>query len=540
MERLDELYGRLTPNKEAWNSTPPESRAGVRKLLSFKTGGMRSVMQEGFGGINPVTCCLLATVIALRYGSLVVGYDMRRCSEQYAKLFVKIFEMVASRRAPADRNGSAKRPGIFKHCVTPYLAMESRSYDVGVMITASHNSREYNGFKVYVGGRQISEPIDKEIEAEMLSLIEVMKGDGARELVPETTYSDEEWAAMVSPTDYQGYFDSFGLHPYAGAPQRIVPVFSALHGVSGEFVKRACEHFRIKIDLSSGHNAPNGDFPGLDYPNPENSSNYGILASTVDGHSRFTDGQVLLMCDPDGDRLGLAVWRHGQPVVFNGDEITKVFVYFLLQHYEPHAIRFVNTALCGDFLSAVSAKLDIQLLQTETGFKNVLRAVEKHIQKLSGSAKEHPGLRNHTVFKTDDVVFAYEDSLGFLTTPGYEKDGVKAVVLMCYILQCYELDEIFSAVEAFGIHSTHTVHVRVADPRASLAAILGGIQYAKTGDRHTIDNGDFKTVLRISGTESIIKVYNTSTVLRKEDLVCKADQWIRKYISAVLRDSGPA
>lgn len=514
----DELYSKMTPNREAWLGLGDSERRRLLCPLRFKTGGLRGVMREGFGGINAVTCDVLASVLCKRYDSIVIGYDHRLNSEYFAQIIAAVFAL------------AGKKTAVYRHCVTPYLALESEGYGVGVMVTASHNSKEYNGFKVYVKGAQIREPLDKELERDMLEHPFVDFWDSKREMggisddppyrrpAGGPSLLDDirgSWASNLRRIDYQKYFKSFNLKLPEVGVHKVTPFFSALFGVSGPFVSEACKFFGIKIDLGDVQNEPNAEFPGTEHPNPENASNY------LPVFSRH-DASVVFMCDPDGDRFGLAVSEKNQSGeasirIYNGDEIAKIFTFWFIRTYPHEELCLVNTFLCSNFFNLVSERLKIPHRQVETGFKNVSKAVCSFLRGQEG-AEPRP------------VVIAYEDPLGFLLGSGNEKDGIKAAVLMYFILQEYDLNEIFLDMEAFGTCNTHTVHIRVEDPKAVLCEILEPLNCAVESDRHALNLADFRVIFRISGTESLIKIYTASDTLRKEELVEKADQWILQNI----------
>lgn len=533
MEARIAAYTKVTTNKAEWNGLSREEQERRMDLLRFKTGGMRGVEQEGFGGINRTTCTLLANVLARRSTSFVIGYDMRNGSEVFAQTIAAIFSTTKPCQKDSDNQLGVNQVRIFKHCTTPYLAMESSEGGIGVMITASHNAREYNGFKVYIEGAQIRAPVDKEIEAAMVQLIEQAVAGHTSQITPPTLrWSSVEWDSMLSPIDFTKYFNGFHLQRLSNS--HIAPYFCGLFGLSGEFMAKASLHFGMSLDLSSSQNTADGNFPGMAHPNPEILCNYKLFWDSIPRSRPLNKLAYIFMCDPDGDRFGLAWVKNEQITVLNGDEIAKIFVFYLLKHFPLSSIRFVNTFLCGDFITAVSKKLGIPHIQTESGFKYVSKGVEEHLQTMADVSSDASGSSSASVFTNRTVVFAYEDPLGFLITPGREKDGVKAAVLMYTILQKYSLETIADQLAQFGIHNTHTVLIRVNNPKAVLQQVLQNIKAEITGERYTIDNGSFRTVLRISGTESMVKVYNITTELEKHELVELAETWIANNITDVI------
>lgn len=516
-EELRKKFIKLDSFKDNYDCNP-ESKIN---LIKFKTGGMRALMKEGFDGINQVTANMLGTILESKFNSIVIGFDHRVDSDRFAFIIAKIF-----------KNKPVK---VFKHCTTPYLAWESLNFDVGLMITASHNPKEFNGFKVYVEGSQIVNPLDLEIESEMQEL-------------PFTNIFnfgfENNWQLdlekLYSPINYEGFFKSYEIEKNTSRSQ-VVPIFSGLYGVSSPFISKACEFFNIKINMNSIQNTINCEFPNIPFPNPELSQPWELLISEVNlsvkpistsdyvHNCRPGNNQIIFddlterstninyshkyyfMCDPDGDRFGMAETKNGKIRIFNGNEISKIFLYHFLKKFKNSEIGLISTFLCDDFFKIISEQMNIKYVNTKTGFKNVSKAVKE--------------LR-----KDNLEILAYEDTLGYLMGKSTERDGVKAVIMMNMILQEITPDEVFEYFNKFGEFHSYSTHIRIEDPKATLSKVLNRLEFESIHDGYFRFEDKFKIMLRISGTESMLKIYTFTQNESEESLKKLVDEWIAENV----------
>lgn len=543
LEYLDQVYTKLTPNKAQWDEEKKNvSLEALLRSIEFKTGGMRGLMREGFNGINEVTANILATQLCKRFDSIVIGYDHRRSGERLAYVFLKVFAL----------NG--KNVVIYRHCITPYLAMESEQYDVGLMITASHNPKEYNGFKIYQEGSQITTEVAQSIQNSLKSydFTEIYdRGSG--------TFESPDWKSELDShtrqIDFKRYFSNYGMELSVNK-HTVVPVFSALHGVSLPFIREACKHFGIRMNTDSRHNQIDGDFSQVPFPNPEVEENWHALYDEMLS-AGARDG-FLFMIDPDGDRFGMAGVEDGKLVIYNANAIIKVFTWYFLRKYDPSEIILVNTFLCDGFFKAVSEKLGIKYRQTETGFKNVAKGIRELLKEsepctLSQDSvpkgEAHEGVAQGLEEKLAGTsitrkakpfakhVIAYEDTLGYILGTSKEKDGVLASIVMYHILQEHRVSDIFDDLKIFGTYASYTVHLRVNNPEDVLRKITELKPFTRVYDAYSMLEDGFSVYLRVSGTESMIKVYTFSNKSSYNELRAAADWWILKNVLCFCREN---
>lgn len=522
MERRRRMYTEFTSNLERFAlDLEKYGRDELLKTMSFGTGGMRGLMRSGFNGINEVTCNLLGTELSKRYSSVVIGCDGRYNSLNYAMLMKEIFEI------------GGRKAHLHVEVVTPFLAflVQRLGVEAGIMITASHNPREYNGFKVYTAdGSQIRSPLDKEIE-ESLKRLEVTEFGNSKRckeimekirkedlllngkdglLEPKRNFIEEdelERDRLIYEYNKSMFskWDAKIIRKIKNAETSVPVVFTGLCGVSGEFVKKALKFYQLDgaMCFIEAECSPNPGFPKLPFPNPE-------LDEAVREARMSGLADIVFSCDPDGDRFGLSEKIDGEWISYNGNEIAAMFMYFFVRNFNPSTLAFVNTFLCDGLMEKISLAHGIEHLRTETGFKNVSRAI--------GTVKE----KN---------VFAYEDSLGFLFGEGMEKDGIKCAVLMMYLVQQKLPSLILKEMGVYGTATSVNVHIRSENPQELLRIALGRIPNIKTENKRSIVELDgYRIILRVSGTEPILKIYASSESLDKQSLSRAVDGFIGAYI----------
>lgn len=519
IEELDALYTNITPFPNKWMEeklkTPKEE---LLKMLNFKTGGFRGQMREGFNGINDVTINIMATQLAKFADNVVIGYDHRHNSERFAYIFSKVFQV------------HKKQVQVIKLCVTPYLAMESARFNLGIMVTASHNSKEYNGVKLYMDGAQILADKASEIKEGLIdyNFTEIYSRNKS---LNSYEFIDKDWQKdlnrLTIPIDYSRYFKQFDFD-FPKVKNKIIPIFSALNGVSAHFIEEACKYFNMNINTSSKYNKIDPDFSGIDFPNPELEENWKLLYREMIPQ-QIDQNHFLFTNDPDGDRFGMAHVKNGELIIYNPNTIARIFLWYFLKKYSPDDLILVNTFLCDDFFETISKKYNIKYKKTETGFKHVIKGVKE----LMGTEKSS----NEKIYKNfPKKALAYEDPLGYLIGTMKEKDGIIPAVLMYHILQEYDISEILADLASYGVFNSYTVQLRLEDPASILNRVISQIKYEQIHDAYMTEEDGFKIFLRISGTESMIKIYTFSRIKNDETLRNDVDWWILKNIICYCRE----
>ena len=333
------------------------------KDLDFGTGGMRGIMGVGTNRINPYTLGLATQGLAVyAHQSMgrkdlkaAIAYDSRNNSQSFAR---KVAEVLSA-------NGV--HTYLFEELrPTPELSFAVRELgcDFGIVLTASHNPKEYNGYKVYWNdGGQLVPPHDKGvIEQVRATRFEDIRWD-ANEALIETVGSaiDDKYTDMVA-----------GLSLSNAGKTELNIVFTALHGTSIVSVPPALAKAGFtNVQLVEAQSTPDGNFPTVASPNPEESA---ALAMAV-AQAEATNADLVIGCDPDTDRVGIAVNDGtGKMQLLNGNDTAALLVHYILNAYKTNGTLPANgftaaTVVTTDLIADISAAYGVPCYRCLTGFK---------------------------------------------------------------------------------------------------------------------------------------------------------------------------
>ncbi|MFW6207540.1 MAG: phospho-sugar mutase [Spirochaetota bacterium] len=379
--------------------------------LSFGTGGLRGVIGGGYNRINPFIVQQatqgLANYInkAADAGSAVIAYDSRNYSDLFAEEAARVL----------CANGikvwlfSALRP-------TPELSYAVRSLGAtaGIVVTASHNPPEYNGYKVYWSdGGQIVPPHDKGIIDEVrrvgtqIKLIEreAAEQQGLLEIIDEKI--DAEYRQVIKDCSLRPE-----LLQKHGSELKVV--YTPLHGTGGVMLPRVLGEMGVEVIEVPEQAEPNGDFPTVEYPNPEEAS---AMKMAMDlGKSRQAD--LVMGTDPDSDRLGIAVPKDdGEFQLINGNQLGVLLADYIFQSRKeqgtlPQKPAFVKTIVTTELQRLIAESYGAASYDVLTGFKYIADKIKQF---------EHTG---------ETYVFGGEESYGYLATDKIrDKDAVSSAFL---------------------------------------------------------------------------------------------------------------
>lgn len=511
--------------------------------LEFGTAGLRGTLGPGPNRMNRAVvrrttaglCTYLMQTVAHSHSKgLVIGRDARRGSNTFARDVAKV------------AMGLGFTVHYFDEPVpTPLVAFAVKELGAaaGVVITASHNPPEYNGYKVYLGsGSQIVPPQDDAIRTAIdavasvkgLQLLDREAGLTLGMFRPVSPDIERRYLAAISALDF-------------GQPQdkEIVVAYTPLHGVGGRLVKRALEWNGFgEVHIAQAQAEPDRNFPTVRFPNPEEPGAMDLVLSLA----KEKEADLVLANDPDADRLAVAYRaKDGEYVMLSGNEIG-----ILLGHHrlvddprpKPHR-AVITTIVSSPLLGDIARKLGVGYTETLTGFKWIAQAAQ---------AFEAEGTQ---------FVFGYEEALGSTTGNVVgDKDGVGAALvvtrLAAHLMTLDQTlgDRLDEIARRFGVYvsSQHnatypgTAGARVINRimtglRGNLPWKLGdeavvairdfqtGTRHVPGGDKESMDfpasnvlsfdlaNGA-RVVARPSGTEPKIKFYFdvSATVQDGEDL----------------------
>jgi phosphoglucomutase len=370
------------------------------KSLEFGTGGMRGEMGVGCNRMNQYTVgaatqgfanylnkCLPGQKI-----KVAIAHDSRNNSPEFTRIAANIF----------TANGievylfPALRP-------TPQLSFTVRELgcQAGLVITASHNPKEYNGYKAYwADGSQVVAPHDKNIVAEVnaISTVADIKFEGNDSLLHlldesiDTAYLKTIQANCRKPDVIQRQKD-------------LKIVFSPIHGTGITLVPKALELLGFEaVTVVEAQAIPNGNFPTVVYPNPEEKEAMTLALNKA----KAIDADLVIATDPDADRVGAAVKnQHGEWVLLNGNQMASLILYYLLKVTNLKGNEFVaKTIVTTDLIDKMCASKGVTCYNTLTGFKyiaQVIRELEGK-EKFIGGGEESYGYLIGDAVRDKDAV----------------------------------------------------------------------------------------------------------------------------------------
>ena len=392
------------------NSASPDLEDSFYRELEFGTGGMRGIMGVGTNRLNKYTLGQatqgLANYLHGQFPSdkikVAIAYDVRNNSKEFGKLVADVL----------TANGIHVL--LFKeHRPTPELSftVRDKSCHAGIVLTASHNPPEYNGYKVYWNdGAQIVPPHDEAIIREVYSVeFSEIKFEGNDALIEWLDESQDQAyiEACISNSTYQnvGYED-------------LNIVFTSIHGTTYTTVPQALKQAGFKkIDLVREQMIPSGNFPTVESPNPEEPA---ALEMAMD-LARITNADIVIGTDPDGDRLGIAVRNlEGEMQLLNGNQCNTILTHYILEQWKKSG-RFTGSEFIGstivtsDIFFDIAQKFGVDCKVGLTGFKWIGKMI-----------RDYEGI--------EKFVCGGEESFGFMTGDFVrDKDSCGSILLACEI-----------------------------------------------------------------------------------------------------------
>ena len=485
--------------------------------LMFGTAGLRAEVGAGPNRMNRLVVrqaaaglvdYLLRSVEGSAEAGILIGFDARRKSD--------VFALDTARVAAARGMKAMLLPQLLP---TPVLAWNISRLGVaaGVMVTASHNPPQDNGYKVYLGsGAQIVPPHD-ELISDAIESFDATSIELASEDSPLIQILGDECI-----DEYIKWLPSVRL---CRDVPRIKVAYTAMHGVGGDTALRAFASagFDQPVVVAS-QQEPDGSFPTVSFPNPEEP---GAMDLVID-LARQSGSAIALANDPDADRLGVAIPVTGETSgewrLLRGDEIGWLLGDHILRHTNGDDRLVVTTLVSSSLLGKMAHKHGVAFEETFTGFKWIADAAMKRSDKR--------------------LVFAYEQALGYLVTDQpLDKDGISAALVMTEIAALavhdgvtvqQRLDQI--AAE-YGQHVTAELSVKmspsdgaavVEELRANPPMMIGGRQVVGVEDfpeanllRLWLDEVGGRGVrlqIRPSGTEPKVKLYGEAVDMNESEL----------------------
>ena len=411
------------------------------KNMAFGTGGMRGIMGAGTNRINKYTLGRatqgLANHLIKTYPnrslSVAINYDCRHNSTLFSELVADVF------------SANKIQVYLFEDMrPTPELSFAVRHLgcEAGIVLTASHNPPEYNGYKVYwADGGQIVPPQDNDIIAEVNSIdFDAIKFDAKPELI---SYVGKDLdAAFLKQSIANSTFNKKGF-------KDLSVVFTSLHGTSIKLIPDALEQAGFtNVNIVAEQAEPDGDFPTVASPNPEEPA---ALKMAIELAEKV-GGDIVIGTDPDSDRVGIATPNlEGDIVLLNGNQAMILMVHYLLKQWHKedkiNGKQFIgSTIVTTPIIAKITKYFGVETKIGLTGFKWIAKMIHD--------------------FKDLDFIGGGEESFGFMVGDFVrDKDAVSATLLACQIAaeakakgsSLYK--ELLKIYKEFGFYKEHLIAI---------------------------------------------------------------------------------
>ena len=532
------------------------------KELEFGTAGLRGVIGAGTNRMNKYTVGRATQGLAnfinkmkIENPSVVISYDSRHMSKEFSEIAALVL------------NANGIKVNLFDNLrPVPELSFSVRYLHAtaGIMITASHNPPEYNGYKVYWSdGAQIVPPIDKGIIDEVLSikdfsLIKTINKNEAIEAGLLNYVGEEIDDAFINA------LKSSCLNPeiIKKEAKNVKIVYTPLHGAGNLPVQRILKELGFEnVYVVPEQEKPDGDFPTVSYPNPEDPKAFELALKLA----KEVDADVVLATDPDADRLGVfSKMNNGEYVSYTGNmSALLICEYELSQKKEkgilPNNGAIITTVVSSELTKAIAENYGAKVFETLTGFKWIGEKIRKFEKENS--------------YK---YLFGFEESYGCLIAPhARDKDGISAVMALCEATAFYKnkgwslWEQMIKIYEKYGYYREGQVSIvlkgadgaeeiknKMAKMRSNPPTELAGLNVLEVRDyqEHVIKKADgevYETDLptsnvlyyelsnnswccvRPSGTEPKIKFYmgvKGSTMQDAENQLAVLSEAMKKFV----------
>jgi len=481
--------------------------------LEFGTAGLRGKIGPGPNRMNVVVVARAAAGLAAYLnerggGAVVIGFDARTDSDLFANATAQIL------------SGAGLSAMVLpEYLPTPVLAYAVRHLGcaAGVMVTASHNPPQDNGYKVYLGdGSQIVPPADAQISAHIEAVTRLGR-------VAELPHGDD-WVTLGDDVR-DDYVRTIAALVDDAAPRHVKVAYTAMHGVGGDVFLRVLEKAGFPEPvIVADQFSPDAGFPTVAFPNPEEPGAIDLAIATA----RIHGVDLVIAHDPDADRCAVAAeapdgWR-----MLTGDETGALLAWWIVERLrrtdeEPTGV-FAQSLVSGSLLERIAASAGFAYEQTLTGFKWIARV--------------------------PDLLYGYEEALGYCVAPDVvrDKDGISAGLLVVELAATLKaqgrtlFDVLDRLAREHGVYATSQVSVRVSDLER-IAAVMSSLRSEPPAEvagaavmsvddleqptdglpptdglRFALADGS-RIVVRPSGTEPKVKCYLQAVVPVDEDLI---------------------
>lgn len=523
----EELIKQCTEKATKWLSSAydAETQAEVKKLLEnpdktdlieafykdleFGTGGLRGIMGVGSNRMNIYTVGAatqgLANYLNLNFKdleqiSVVVGHDCRNNSRLFAEISANIF----------SANGI--KVYLFEDMrPTPEMSFAIRHLGCqsGIILTASHNPKEYNGYKAYWDdGAQVLAPHDKGI------IDEVNKVTGP-ELIKGLNGGNNELIQIIGEevdAEYLKQVHSISIDPAVIERQKDLKiVYTPIHGTGMMLIPRSLKMWGFEnVNCVPEQMVKSGDFPTVISPNPENAEALTLAINLA----KQIDGDIVMASDPDADRVGMACKDDkGEWVLINGNQTCLLFLYYIIKNRIAQGKMkgnefVVKTIVTTELIKAVADKNNIEMYDCYTGFKWIARQIRLNegIKQYIGGGEESYGFLAEDFVRDKDAVSACSLLAEICAWAKDQGKTLYDILMEIYVEYGFSLNTTVNVVKP-GKSGADEIKKMMEDFRATPPTVLGGSPVTCVKD--------FKTLKQVcNGVESDIDMPEPSNVLQ--------------------------
>ena len=375
---LDGNYDEQTKNEvRELMKDPVALEDAFYRNLEFGTGGLRGIMGVGTNRMNKYTVGMATQGLANYMKancegplSVCISFDSRNNSSYFAQITADVLSANGIKVYIFDK--------LHPIALMSY-SVRTKKANAGIMITASHNPKEYNGYKVFWSdGAQVTSPVDKDIVAEVAkisdpSMVRFEKGPDAAPVETmghemDEAYLNSVMSLMLSPESRERHSD-------------LKIVYTPIHGSGVEIVPE----FLQKLGFKNIYHVPeqdvvDGNFPTVKSPNPEEPSALELAVKVADREG----ADIVMATDPDADRLGIAVRdNEGKMVLFNGNQTGSILTYYILRRWSElgklNGKQYVvKTIVTTELIRAIAQKYGVKVYNVLTGFKFIADTIKRN------------------------------------------------------------------------------------------------------------------------------------------------------------------
>ena len=473
------------------------------KDLEFGTGGMRGIMGVGPNRINKYSLgkttqgiCNFINDLKIKEPKVIIGYDSRKNGKYLCDVVSDIF------------NANNIRTYVFDEIKpTPIVSFGVRNLSCicGIVITASHNPPEYNGYKVYWSdGGQIVPPIDKKL---MSSISRTNYADinfQTNKNLKLTNYNEIEKEYFKELGDYLKKID------IKKEKKKLKVVFTPIHGTSYKMIPSLLEDYGFEYKTVESQMIPDGNFPTVISPNPEEAEALSIGISLA----KKLNYDIVVGTDPDSDRFGIAIRQNNEFILLNGNQTMVLMLDYLLKKNINHKNSFIASTVVSTPMIEKIAKLNnVEIMLSLTGFKWIGKMINDFPEK--------------------DFVAGGEESYGFLFGDFVrDKDAIASSLLICEILNEVKeknksfLNQLIDCYIKYGFYKEKLVTKKLTglDGRKKINSIIDNIRKnppKKIGNSNVLIVEDYllgkKFNLKTKKSEKIKLPQSNLIILKCED-----------------------